>query len=322
MKPIFKITADNKDITDLINEYFISLSLTDDVGITSDTCTISINNPDGKIKTPRKGVELTVSIGFEETALIPKGIYVVDEVTAEGFPEKIKITARSANLRKSLRSPKTKSWHNVTLGDIVKSIASKNGMSAKITPELEPEYIEHIDQTEESDIHFLTRLAADRDTAVKPHGHTMLFLRESKSESASGKNLPAIYINKKDIESYSCTLADREPCSAVIASYYDKQEAKLVDVTAGSGEPVYRIRNQFSTKEEAEKYAVSKLKSLSRKKGELSLSFEGNPEVAAEFPINVSGMTDEINGSWTIKKASHNLSKSSYKTSVDCEPLN
>ena len=51
------------------------------------------------------------------------------------------------------------SWHDTTLGAIVEAIASRNRLEASVAPSLAGIKIPHIDQSQESDAKFLTRLA-------------------------------------------------------------------------------------------------------------------------------------------------------------------
>lgn len=69
------------------------------------------------------------------------------------------IRARSADFRGTLNSRREESWHDKTLGDIVAVIAARNKLTASVTPALAGIHIPHIDQTQESDARFLTRLA-------------------------------------------------------------------------------------------------------------------------------------------------------------------
>ena len=46
MKPIFKIEADDKDITDLLSARLISLNISDETGLVSDKAEILLDNRD------------------------------------------------------------------------------------------------------------------------------------------------------------------------------------------------------------------------------------------------------------------------------------
>lgn len=323
MKPDFKIIVIGKqDITDAIKERLINLTVTDEVSLTSDTLKIIIDDAGAKTKVPKKNVKLSVLLGYVETGLIPHGNFVVDTVALSGPPDKMEITARGANFTQALRQPKNRSWHEITLGDIAQKIGVENNLIAQVSPDLEQEFIDHEDQTNESDISFLTRLANQYDAAVKPSATHIIIVKKAMNRSVSGKNLPPVDIKYTDITSWNAALPERDRYSAVIAAWTDTATAKEIEEKAGSGTPVYRIRKQFTNASEAKKAVEATLRRLNRKDSKITINMPGNPNVIAESPVMLSGFRAEFNGKWTVKKAEHKMSKSGYTLSIDCEPLN
>ncbi len=55
MNPAFKITADKKDVTALIAQRLVSINVTDETGLVSDTCEILLDNRDEKLEIPPRG---------------------------------------------------------------------------------------------------------------------------------------------------------------------------------------------------------------------------------------------------------------------------
>ena len=106
-------------------------------------------------------------------ALVKMGKFMVDEVELSGPPNQISITARSSDTFEksnlgSIVSPKSRSWHDITFPDMVAAIAKENKLSPLVSPRLEGIIVDHIDQTEESDLAFLNRVAQTVDSYVKP----------------------------------------------------------------------------------------------------------------------------------------------------------
>src|SRR5699024_6330028 len=108
---------------------------------------------------PPRGAELRLALGWRGQPLVERGTYIVDEVEHSGAPDALTIRARSADMRQGLPGKRTQSWDDLTLGDIIATIAGRHDLAAKTGQTLQGIYLEHIDQTEESDLHFLTRLA-------------------------------------------------------------------------------------------------------------------------------------------------------------------
>ena len=270
MKPIFKLKANGRNITHLLNKHLISLTLTDEAGSNSDKLSISLDDRENTINLPKTGAILAVAFGYAETGLIQKGSFYVDEIKLSWSPRKIEITARSANLRKELRVKHDKSFHKKTLKEIVQYIANNHGLTPKITGVLGAEVIEHIDQTNESDISFLDRLADERDAVVKVHENMLIFAREATAKSISNKKLPTINLDIKETTSGSCTLSDRERYNSVTAEYHNPKTAQKEQVVAKITENNnYTINEKtFASKTEAEKAAKNKLTDIGFGKAE------------------------------------------------------
>ena len=127
MQPVFKILANNDNVTEQIKERLIRLSITDEIGFVSDTVTITIDNHDDQVEVPARGVELEIYLGYDVDALVKMGKFMVDEVELSGPPNQISITARSSDTFEksnlgSIVSPKSRSWHDITFPDMVTAI--------------------------------------------------------------------------------------------------------------------------------------------------------------------------------------------------------
>ena len=64
MKPIFKIEADDKDITDLLSARLISLNISDETGLVSDKAEILLDNRDNILDIPPRGTVLKIYLGL------------------------------------------------------------------------------------------------------------------------------------------------------------------------------------------------------------------------------------------------------------------
>ncbi len=172
MKPAFKITADKKDVTDLISQRLISINITDETGLVSDTCEILLDNRDNVLEIPTLGANLEICLGYEDTPLTKMGDYIVDDVEVSAFPSQMRITGKATNtqlkdLNKKIKAPRSRSWHKYTLVGIITTIASEHNFEAVIDEYFKQIYISHLDQTDESDISFLNSLASDYGAFVK-----------------------------------------------------------------------------------------------------------------------------------------------------------
>jgi len=159
LTPDFMLTVNLKDVTANIRDRLISLTLTDNRGFEADQLDVELDNADGQLAMPVRGAVVTLFLGWKGQSLIGKGSFTVDEVEHHGAPDTMTIRARSADFRGSLNSRREVSYHETTLGDIVTQIASRNKLKPMMADGFAGIAVAHIDQTQETDAKFLTRLA-------------------------------------------------------------------------------------------------------------------------------------------------------------------
>ena len=321
MTPGFRITVDgSQNATAAIRDRLLKLSVTDEAGEQSDSAEIRVDDRDHVVELPRKGSELEISLGWADGQLTPAGRYVVDETRLEGPPATLVIRARGADMRQSLKTRKTRSWDDVSLGDLVAGIASEHDLKGSVASALRSVRIPHLDQTEESDLHLLTRLARDYDAVAKPANGMLLLVPRGQAASASGDSMPEIDVTPGDASRWSASLADRGEYRAVLARWRDAEAGGSVTAEAGSGEPVYALRRLYPTSGEAREAARAKLQALARGTGRLSITLQpGRPGAAAEAILRLSGFRKGLDGRWLCMRVIHELTGSGYSTRVQAE---
>ena len=316
--PVFTIDADGKDITNVIRNRLLSLRITDAAGYDSDTLEISIDDRDGTVALPATGALLQVSLGYEDNLQL-MGRFVVDELRLSGPAMKLNITARAADFKQQLKQQKTRAWENITIGGIVSTIAASHELEPIVSGKLADTLIQRIDQTDESDLHFLTRLSKEHDAIAKPTNKKLIFAPRGDAKTASGQPMPTVNLARNQLSSWSARLADRDKYQSVTGYYHDATAGQRIPVIAGQGEPGYSLRNNHPDQSSAKQAAVAKLKNLNRGSGSLSLTLPGNPDLMAETPITISGIRTGIDGRWITTSVTHELNGSGYVTTVEAE---
>jgi len=334
MKPTFKIVANSDDITKKIQERFKSLRLVDETGTLSDTVEIALadHDSDKRIALPKPGAELKVSIGYDtphDMTLRYMGLFVVDEVELSGYPCEMVIRARAAPYetskggKKDLQTQKTRSWpKGTTLGAMVKRIAGEHRLQPAISPALAAIALPHTDQSHESDMTLLSRLAKRYDAIAKPAGGSLVFTKRGDAQSASGKERPGVTLTPKDGNAYRVVIASRDSAGTVVAYYRDTRKAQRREVTIGGGDPVFRLRMAYSDRVSAENAARAKQRSRARGERRLTYTFPGRPEVVAEAIATLQGFREGVDGDWLIRRAEHYIGSDGYRTTIECEQPN
>lgn len=332
-QPLWRITLAGEDITQRIQPRLMQLTLTDNRGMEADQLDLTLDDSDGRLDIPTRGASIHLSLGWSDTGLIDKGSYTVDEVEHSGTPDQLTIRARSADLRQGITTKKERSWHQATVGAIVRTIAAENELLPSVSPDLEAQQVAHLDQTSESDANLLTRLAEMFDAVSTVKAGQLLFYKIGRGITVSGKELGRVSITRKDGDRHRFSVANRDACTAVTASYYDTKAGKKAEVTIRrekgedgekldhSGENTKTLRHTYANKANAMRAATAALDKAARGVSTFSLTLaRGRPDLFPELPASVSGWKPAIDGTdWLLSKVTHRLSPSGLVTELELE---
>ncbi|EMQ4816271.1 phage late control D family protein [Citrobacter freundii] len=224
--PAYMLTLDGEDITQNFSDRLIGLTMTDNRGFEADQLDIALDDTDGLVELPPRGASLTLWLGWQGSALVNKGSFTVDEIEHRGAPDTLTIRGRSADFRGSLNSRREQSWHDTTLGVIVETIAQRNKLTASVADSLKAIAIPHIDQTQESDAAFLSRLAERNGASVSVKAGKLLFLKAGSAMTASGKPIPQMTVERGDGDRHQFAIADREAYTGVTAKWLHTRDPK------------------------------------------------------------------------------------------------
>lgn len=320
-RPSFRLTVGGQDITEHVNPRLISLQLTDNRGTEADQLDLALDDSDGKLEIPPHGASIQVWLGWNTTGLVDKGTFTVDETVHAGTPDTLTIRARSADLREGLAAKKERSWHGTTLGEIARKVAAENELKAEIAADLDDVPVKHMDQTNESDINLLTRLAKENDAIAAIKGGSLLLFSAGTGKSVGGIALQHRVLTRMDGDSHSFQQADRDSYSGVTAQYNDGDEFALKEAQVGEEKNTKRLRNMYPTKEAAEKAAQAESQRLQRGNATLTYTLaRGIPDLVPECTFQLQGIKPEIAAfTWLGVKVTHSLGDSGYTASIEAE---
>jgi phage protein D len=359
--PDFSLSLQEKDITQNIRKRLITLSLTDNRGFEADQLDIELDDSDGLMVMPQRNAVLSLSLGWNGVALTPKGLFTVDEIEHRGAPDTLTIRARSADFRGSLNTRRDESYHDTTLSHIVQKVAARNQLKATLAAGLGTIKVSHIDQTQETDAAFLTRLASLNGAVAVVKNGSLLFMRPGNGTTVNGKPLPVFTLTRQDGDQHSFSIADRDAYTGVTASWLNTKkpkpqkvklqrkpkeqhlralqhpnakpaaskkpgkpmEEKKGEYLVGAEDNVYVIPKVYANKATAMRAAQAKWEKLQRGAAEFSLSLAmGRANITPETPVRVSGFKAVIDSQdWIVSKVTHNLSNSGFTTTLDFEVL-
>jgi uncharacterized protein len=320
--PAFRLTVDGLDIAHLVSPRLMSLELTDNRGVEADQLSITLSDHDGLLSIPPKGAVLRLWLGWSDTGLVDKGTYTVDETEHSGAPDVLSIRARSADLRKGLKTKRERSWSNTTLGKVLGDIAIGNGLSATIAGSLDGLPILQLDQANESDANLISRLGEEFDAVTSVKAGCLLCLPAGGGKTASGLDLPHITLTRADGDQHRYLQADRDSYDGVRAYYYDVNSAKKQEAIAGSGDNLKDLRHTYSDQQSALRAARSEFRRLQRGSATLSYNLAmGRPDLIPELTYTLQGVKAEIDEIiWYGGNVQHSLSADGgYTVSLELE---
>lgn len=318
MIPQFKITADNADVTAAINARLVSLRISDESGFEADELSITVHDAAPHIEPPRKGVVLRVWLGYVGAPLVEMGAYTVDEVELEGPPQRMTIRARGIDWASVLKALEDKDREDITVEELVQSIAATTGRIARVSKKVAETRIKHLVQRGESAVHLMTRLGQQYGFTLTAKNDEILAIETAPQTTVSGKPIPVKDLARHNLTTWRVREAERDGAfGSVVARYYEYDVGLEDNAIAGEGEPVRVLKGSFASRGEAAAAADAELARVGRRGGALAIVLPGDPQLKAETRINLSDLGKLGDGLWVIERAEHELSDQGYSVRID-----
>lgn len=334
MIPFCSISSGGIDITGGLSDRLLSIEITDEAEDKSDRVSIELDDREGFdsafISMPHIGQVVSVVIGYRDGLAVGKGSYLIDDLKVSSPPRKLVVTGRSAAMTKSFRTPRTQSYHQMTVGAILQEVAGRGGYSAAVDPSIAGIVVRHIDQHNESDMAFAVRLAKQHDATAKPVDGKLAVARKGSGQSVSGLAMPAITLTEGDCISWEFGYSAREEAGeaagadttdtggGVRAWWNDIRSGEKKEVTTGS-EPFRELRYTFHNEAEAQAAVDSRKNEAARGKASFSCEIVGNPMVQAEAILILAAFRPYIPLMWRIKSCAHRFDNGGYTTQITAE---
>lgn len=321
MKPTFQIVADGKDITALINDRLLLLRTSDKPGMESDEFELRIDDRAQAVTLPSRGAKIEVFLGYGAQAMARLGSYTVDEVEVTGPPDTITLRGKASDMRGSGKTTRSGSWEDVALAKIVSDVAARNGWEPGCTVQTK---VPRVDQRNESDFNFITRLAKQYDCTAKVASGKLVVLPRQGGQSASGKAIGTVTISRADVSRYSFRLGDRSTQKAVKTQHQDKATGKLNVVELGNDDApaglpgVHTDRHIYPNKSAAEQAAKARLAAFNRSTAAVRLEMVGRTDLFAERTINAQGFKNGLDGEYLVDSVEQVFTASGWTTTVEC----
>jgi phage protein D len=331
MERAYTIEIGGRDVSGIVNDRLVSLTLSDNEGLESDTLSLTLDNRDFRIPIPNADEPLKLWLGYQGR-LAFMGLFLVNDARLMGRPHLMTVECRAADMKESLKEPKTRSWNEKTLGAIAQQVAREHQLIPAISPRLSAITFPTVLQTDESDLNLLTRLVTPHDGMIKPSYGSLVVVERGNGLTASGQSMPTILIRESDLQpGYQIHPRARPRYQSVSCEWYDvttgasgKAVATLKPGSAIVSKSNFQIREKVATAALANSRCEAKLKELAR--GTIEASFStaiGDNRLLAgtKLKLGVGFHPEFIGLELSIKSAQHSVA-GAYITSVTAERAN
>lgn len=321
------VRIDGQDVSSDIAPFLTSLSVTDKDGMSSDTCSIELDDRGGLIFLPRVGVKIEILLGPEgNVSLVFAG--VVDEVKSTGDRQggrKLTISGKGVDTQGKAKEPKRKHWDGKSVQDVMSDAGKAAGIdSVTVAPALASVTRKYWAMQNESFLHFGERIAREIGGTFKIQNGKAIIAERNGGKSASGADLPTVTARFGDnLISWDLSPSVGRPrYKEVKTRTYDpksgtwkEQRQQIADADAKA---TYVDRFPAADEDEAKERAKSHKKDSERGKGGGTITINGSATPQPEGNVILEGARPGIDGTYRIEGVQHDFSRSSgWTTKLD-----
>ena len=317
----------------LLNQRLISWEHIDAAGFESDQLALTIDL-EGLEGLPSLGGKIGLMVGYRETEMVDKGQFKVTRLTPTLFPFRLTLVATAAPFSKDdetgFKQRRTASHGPTTLGGLFRELVLRHGFSPRVAPEVSLIKIDHVDQSNETDMGFLTRLAKKYNVIAKPYDDVYVLARPGQTKSLSGKILPNVTLSVTsnnrpgDHAFISATLEEsaREQAKGCKTCFVDAATGVLRWIETGLA-PFKTIRQKQPNEAQAIAVGEGEVRKMLRHKYKVKITCPGNPRLAAEGLVLLDDTwPDFMRGRWSIDKVTASGNReNSYRCLIDATCL-
>ncbi len=298
---------------EIINQRLLSWERIDAAGMESDQLSLTLDTT-GQTGLPKEGARLIWFEGYQNN-LKQKGQFIITRITPRLFPPTMTIVATAASFQiednTGLKQRRSRSFENMSLASIFNTLIHFHGFTAKVAPEFENIHIAHVDQVNETDLGFLSRLAKEYDGVAKPVDDMYVLASAGQSHTVTGKTITPVVLSVPDHNNPSmagqfinCQLdkPSRGKVTGVKALWTEVKTGLEHEVSQGIA-PFKALPQNYLSKETAMQACQDHLQKVQREGMSVQVSLPGSPYLVAEGLLELDeSFPPEMAGIWSIDK--------------------
>ena len=319
VEPVFQlINAESGQRLEAVERAVLSLTVEESADSQSDSLNLRLDASRLQVL-PRSGTMLEVRMGYAGQPLYMLGTFRVAEKSLSGPPFTLSIHAFADDFNAPWKEKRTGEWSDTTLGDILLEVAFRNDLSAGIHEQYMYEPIQYLAQTQESDMHLVSRLA-ERYGAYGTIKREGLFFHPPIVPEED-----IIRLELNGLTRFSFNWMDKPRYDTIKANWADVNSnishTVVYDGDGWLGEAhgvVFELPTRFTSELAAKRALKAKWESLHRLKAHGRLTLPGRGDLISKRQIEVSGFSEALDGQrCEILRSRHSFTNGGYVTEVE-----
>lgn len=314
----WRILLDGQDLTSAWAPTLIDISVTDTAGEASDSCDLTIDDSDGKVRMPAKRMPVVVIL---DGARVFRGF--VEKVESSGSRSGgrlLKVKAKGFDTGGKAKEPQAFHMDDTDLAGYLERLAEGAGIGITVDPDLGALQQDYWAADGESFIAIGERLARKFGGTFKIRGDQAIFAKRGSGQAPGGLSLgitDAVF--GQNLVSWSITPKDpRRKFSSGRARWFDRPSAsfKESDLDFGNADldALHLVRTLSADEGEAEAVLDARKRDGDREGGTGSVQLDLAVGAVVEGQCRLSGARPGIDGLYLIETVKHSASRSGGAT--------
>lgn len=309
--PYYQVLYNGKNITADISKHLLSLSYSDKTEGESDELQIQLEDKDKLWQNewyPEKGATLTAEIGMKNGMKLDCGSFMIDEIELSGPPDVVNIRGLAVGIHGKLKSKKGGRNHEgKTLSEIVHTVAAINHFT--VQGNIANIRFGRIAQHRESDLQFLSRLAAEYGHTFSIRGKVLIFTKRDELEARAA----SLTFDRSDLISFSIKDKTSGIYKRAVVKFHNPETKEVSEYIEDSGidtaiDDDLEIKTKAENKQQAEAKAKAALLRANTLMQSGIVSVPGNILMVAGNNFDLTGM-GLLSGTYHILNSTHTLDK-------------
>lgn len=316
----WRVILGAQDLTAAWASVLIDISINDKAGEASDTCDLTIDDTDGKVRLPSKRAPLTV---FLQGAKVFSG-FVEKPVSSgsRGAGRLLKIKAKGFDPGGKAKEPQRFHLDDGDLGDYLNKLADNAGLKMTVDPAFKSIAQDYWAADSESLIAVGERMARKLGGTFKIRGDQAILAKRGTGMAPNGAALPQTVAEYGvNLLSWSITPKDpRHQFAAGQARWFDRGSASYKEINLDFGnadvEAGNLIRSVVADEGEADSVLDARKRDGERDAGSGTVDLDLTVGAVVEGPCLVKGTRPGVDGLYVIDGVKHSASRGGGSTTT------